>query len=186
MSLTFRVDTTGYWPLRQKTLSMLGSGTARAVKVALEEGADYARRNHRHTRRTGRLTSSQHLRGELRQADASGAWGYLLNDAPYAAYVEYGTKPHIILPLNYHWGSGGQQRPTSRVTGKRVSGVSAGAGRGSSLRFEMGGRIVFARSVRHPGTRPFAFMQPASTFAGVVIMRETNNVTFPLVASLWG
>ena len=45
--------------------------------------------------------------------------------APHAVYVHYGTKPHDIRP-------------------KRVGG---------KLRFIIGGRVVFAKRVRHPGYR---------------------------------
>ena len=45
--------------------------------------------------------------------------------AYYAPYVEYGTRPHMIYPR-----------------------------RARALRFEVKGKTVFARYVRHPGTRP--------------------------------
>ena len=53
--------------------------------------------------------------------------------APYAGYVEFGTKPHIIRP-------------------KSPSGV---------LVFTMNGRKVFAKSVHHPGTKPEPYIRPA-------------------------
>ncbi|RLI10267.1 hypothetical protein DRO33_05750 [Candidatus Bathyarchaeota archaeon] len=45
--------------------------------------------------------------------------------AYYAPYVEYGTGPHMIYPR-----------------------------RARALRFEVRGKVVFAKYVRHPGTRP--------------------------------
>jgi len=45
--------------------------------------------------------------------------------AYYAPYVEYGTRPHVIYPR-----------------------------RAQALRFEVRGKTVFAKYVRHPGTRP--------------------------------
>jgi hypothetical protein len=45
-------------------------------------------------------------------------------DAPYAAVVEFGSRPHMIFPRH-----------------------------AQALRFEAGGRVVFARYVRHPGTK---------------------------------
>lgn len=53
--------------------------------------------------------------------------------AEYASYVEYGTKAHEIRPRN-----------------RRV------------LRFKVGNRYVYARKVRHPGTRAQPFMIPGA------------------------
>jgi HK97 gp10 family phage protein len=52
--------------------------------------------------------------------------------ASYAVYVEKGTAPHEIRPVN-----------------------------ASVLAFEAGGNTVFTRLVRHPGTKPNPFMQRA-------------------------
>ena len=52
--------------------------------------------------------------------------------APYSAYVEFGTRPHLILPK-----------------------------RARALRFEVDGEVVFARRVHHPGTQPQPFLFPA-------------------------
>ena len=53
--------------------------------------------------------------------------------APYASYVEFGTKPHDISPKK----SGG------------------------TLRFQVKGQWVYAKVVHHPGTRAQPFVQPA-------------------------
>ena len=50
----------------------------------------------------------------------------------YAVFVERGTRPHIIKPK-----------------------------RARALRFEVGGEVVFARLVRHPGTKPNPFFARA-------------------------
>jgi len=50
----------------------------------------------------------------------------------YAVYVERGTRPHIIRPK-----------------------------RARALRFVVGGETVFARLVRHPGTKPHPFFAHA-------------------------
>jgi len=49
---------------------------------------------------------------------------------PYAIFVERGTRPHIITPVRAH-----------------------------ALRFEVGGEVIFARLVRHPGTKPQPFVR---------------------------
>ena len=56
--------------------------------------------------------------------------------APYAVFVEYGTAPHMIYPVH-----------------------------AKALRFEVGGEIVFAKSVFHPGTQ-----------AQWIIHRTTNEI----------
>jgi hypothetical protein len=53
--------------------------------------------------------------------------------APYALFVEYGTRPHVIRPVN-----------------------------ASCLAFFAGGRMVFAAYVNHPGTRPQPFVRYAA------------------------
>jgi len=80
--------------------------------------------------RTGRLAES--LRMEFR-----GGVGVVGFTAPYARYVELGTRPHLILPR-----------------------------RARALRFEVGKwwqprRVVYAARVHHPGTRPQYFVRDA-------------------------
>lgn len=53
-------------------------------------------------------------------------------DVDYAAAVNDGTAPHIIRPRN-----------------------------AQALRFRIGGRVVYARVVHHPGTRPNPFLDRA-------------------------
>lgn len=55
-----------------------------------------------------------------------------LGKAPYAGYVEFGTGPHEIRPRN-----------------------------AKALRFTVGGQVVFARVVHHPGTRPAYYVAGA-------------------------
>lgn len=81
-----------------------------------------------------------------------------------ARYLEYGTRPHIILPrkakaLRFAPGKG------SRLSGSPRKGAS----------------VVFARRVRHPGTKPYPFMMPGARIAlrkaGLrnIIIREWNG-----------
>lgn len=53
--------------------------------------------------------------------------------APYAGYVEFGTQPHEIRPKDPN----------------------------GALRFTVGGQVVFARVVHHPGTRPALYVARA-------------------------
>lgn len=182
--LTYSIDLTELKAKAIGTRRVMAAGTRRAVQVALAAGAVRARSDHPHTTRTGRLTSTKELRGELRQADDTGAWGYLVNYTPYGAYVEYGTKAHKIYPKAAH-GLKGPVRDgqTRRATGKGPH--EHVVGRGIALRFRVGGRIVFARMVNHPGTQALPFMQPAAEYAGLVLVRETELVTFEMVRQLW-
>jgi len=61
---------------------------------------------------------------------AGGPHGVITSTHPASLYVVYGTRPHIIRP-------------------RRSGGV---------LRFTVGGQVVYARFVNHPGTRPNDFM----------------------------
>lgn len=61
---------------------------------------------------------------------ATGPHGVITSTHPATIYVVYGTRPHQIRP-------------------RRQGGV---------LRFTVGGVVVYARSVSHPGTRPNRFM----------------------------
>ena len=56
----------------------------------------------------------------------------LRDGVEYGVHVEYGTSPHVIMP-------------------KVVS----------ALKFKRGGKVVFARRVRHPGTSGQPFFRPA-------------------------
>ena len=52
--------------------------------------------------------------------------------APYSAYVEFGSKPHLIEPR-----------------------------RARALRFEVDGGVVYSKRVHHPGTQPQPYLFPA-------------------------
>lgn len=71
------------------------------------------------------------------------AMGEMTAKAPYASHVEGGTEPHVILPKN-----------------------------GQFLKFNIGGRTVFARKVNHPGTKPHPFMGQAYLKAERVLRRD--------------
>lgn len=62
--------------------------------------------------------------------EADGPHGTITSTHPATIYVVNGTRPHIIRP-------------------RRPGGV---------LRFTIGGRVVYARLVHHPGTKPNDFM----------------------------
>ncbi|MHC1624033.1 MAG: HK97-gp10 family putative phage morphogenesis protein [Candidatus Methanospirareceae archaeon] len=69
--------------------------------------------------------------GLLRSSIEKGGFGNVLYvsmgnaRAYYAPFVEYGTRPHVIYPR-----------------------------RAQALRFEVRGQVIFAKYVRHPGSKP--------------------------------
>jgi hypothetical protein len=182
--LTCSIDLTEFRTCAAGSRRVLGQYTNRAVRSGLEVGAKFAQTHYEHTRQTGYLTSRDAIQTRIVSSNDSSTEGDLLNVAKYAPFVEYGTKPHRIEPIDY-WGG---PKPIHRVgarAGKRVLSPTSGAGRGQFLRFMIGGRVIFARFVNHPGSPPMPFMHPAAEVAGLEIMRFTSQVTFPAVASIW-
>jgi hypothetical protein len=91
-----------------------------------------ARGTHDYRDRTRNLTSSIH-EGKLTGSWASGTLTVsVIADAQYAAAIEYGSRPHEIVPRRRKY-----------------------------LRFAVGGRVVFAKKVHHPGTRAYEFLAKA-------------------------
>lgn len=64
------------------------------------------------------------------------------NKAPYANPIESGARPHVIR-----------------------------ARKGGSLRFRVGGRMVFAKAVNHPGNKPYRFLYRATNSAGRILQQ---------------
>ena len=70
---------------------------------------------------------------DIKMAGPLKAEGGVTAHADYAAAVHEGSRPHIIRPR-----------------------------RAQALRFEVGGRTVYARMVRHPGTKARPFLRNAA------------------------
>lgn len=82
---------------------------------------------------TGRLRANTRVVIETR---ALGVTGSLVNTVDYARFVHDGTQPHVIRPKNRRGRNG----------------------RDPALRFRVGGQVVYARVVNHPGTRARPFL----------------------------
>lgn len=78
------------------------------------------------------------LRGTLDIIDKGAYWKRLIAPANHAKFIEYGTNAHVIKP-----------KPGRRF-----------------LKFFVGERAVYARSVRHPGTSKRPFMENAARAGG--------------------
>lgn len=66
--------------------------------------------------------------------------------ANYAAFVELGTRPHVIRPRNKKMLSWPASKADARLSGP----------------VRKGGKRVFARKVNHPGTKPQPFLLPGA------------------------
>lgn len=102
-------------------------------------------------------------KGRLRQSIrtrefAGGLAGKVVTNVVYASAVEFGTKPHVIVPRRakaLRWiGQAG-----SRVTDRKALFVSARTGRLTTSKANA--RAQFAKRVNHPGTKAQPYMRPA-------------------------
>lgn len=167
MKINCKIDISGFRRLRNRTIKQLGRDTVAAVNVGLRAGTEYARGHHQHSRRTGNLSSGKTLHYTIDSQDARGAMGAMRNDAPYAGFVEYGTRPH-------------------RIPGKGGSGkiLRFDIGTPSAHGFNVDSSTVYAKFVNHPGTKPMAFMHPGARVAIESIRRQTL-VSFARAGALW-
>jgi len=118
------------------------------IKQFIRELTEYAyviMRFEKAPKRTGRLRRSIKRRKH-------GYTGEVTVGVPYAAYVEFGTRPHVIRPV-----------------------------RARALRFKVGGDVVFAKLVHHPGTKPNPFMRRTAErtlkHAGSLFEKSFRRVT---------
>ena len=82
--------------------------------------------------KTGGHSVSGKLIDSIRYEKVSNNEYKIVVDADYAAYIEYGTRAHIIRPKNK-----------------------------KALKFQVDGKDIFAKEVHHPGTSPYPYMEPA-------------------------
>lgn len=105
-------------------------------------------------KKTGNLSRSIHA-GSISSSRAS-----IEASANYAAYLEFGTKAHVIVPVRAKalaWGG------SRRLTGSLRSGSSP---------------TVFAMRVEHPGNPPYPFLRPAAE-------RALGELGIEAVVSVW-
>lgn len=155
--LTVKADP---FPLRLAK-GVITDGLRKGIHEAVEKGADaavrYARAHHPHQRRTGLLTSRASLKWRPVRITPTSFFVDFMATAPYAPFVEFRTKPHIILPRN------------AKV-----------------LRFVVGGVTVYAKKVKHPGSKAMPFVEPAPWIAGKAIVDHVGGVIVPRLAQRVG
>ena len=113
---------------------ILGQWAALAVRFAKAEVP-------RKTGNLGRTIRIESVDPNRQQAKVSAGGS---RDVGYAAYVEFGTRSHIIVPRRAKvlaWGG------ARRLSGNLRAGASA---------------TSFARRVNHPGTKPHPYLEPGA------------------------
>lgn len=83
-------------------------------------------------RAPGSMGSATNLTVQIRRGPGGDFQGVVNSRHPASLYVLGGTRPHPIRPI-----------------------------RARALRFTMGGRVVYAKAVMHPGTKPNNFLGDA-------------------------
>lgn len=101
-------------------------------------------------------TLRRSITGEVQSASRGRV--YVASPANYGIYVEEGTRPHVITPKG----------------GKKF------------LAFKVDGRVVFARRVNHPGSKPYPFMEPAFRDNAPKILEEYSKLGQIVVSRLAG
>jgi len=130
-------------------------------KIQLDAVANAKRAVPRKTGRLGRSIGPGGLTNDHAIVRAS---------ANYAAYVELGTRPHVIKPRN-----GKFLAFPAKGTATRLGGAP------TRDAVRKGGAYVFARVVHHPGTKPQPFLVPGAQQAikdnlgADVIIRDWNR-----------
>jgi hypothetical protein len=123
--VTIRITATGV-PELQRTLSLIGGIPAQVVDdmaaIAYQGMREGAGRHSPRPEGSGRLYRSLFRVGEGSKTQTA---GHYLDDAPHAEHVIFGSRPHEIRP-------------------KKPGGLLA-------WRSRLGGPMIFARRVWHPG-----------------------------------
>lgn len=137
------------------------AGLQRAVGHTITTAVTKARNEHGWRDRT--YTTRDSIDGGVRDT-GKGSSGYI-KAGRIAMMLNDGTRPHRIMPKLGARFVG----PAQEGQGRR----SRGGGR-NFLKFQVGGQTVFAREVRHPGTRPYRFLEDAQDYAGEEIDRAVG------------
>jgi len=102
----------------------------------------HAKTRHRPNKKTGMTSASIQPGSKSRteaEVEAGGA----------AIFLEFGTKPHTIVPRRARFLAWAPNAGNRRLSGAPRKGTSSGD-------------MVFARKVNHPGTKPYPFLVPGA------------------------
>jgi hypothetical protein len=127
----------GYSQLQARLHAMSASTPALMKTIGLQVVREAKLEVHR---KTGNLGRSIHVSG------ATATHATVVASANYAAFVELGTRAHVITPraakaLRWAASPGG-----ARLTGSPRKGAA----------------VLFAKVVHHPGSKPYPFLLPAA------------------------
>lgn len=149
----------------QKKLIALQNGTAneRILRLLGNEVVSRAKQNvpqkTRNLHRTIRVDEVDEAQQVVRvTAGGTGRRGanqygtHTTNLVGYAQYVEFGTKPHVIVPKPGRKGRNGRPAALAWGGARRLSGNLRSGSRPTN----------FAYRVNHPGTRPRPYLVPAA------------------------
>jgi hypothetical protein len=137
-----------------RTISSNGELLRKLAVAVVAEGKREA------PRRTGNLARS------IAPAEITGTSAQIRVSAGYAAFVEFGTRPHVIRPktkkvLAWSATAGGRRLTGSLTKAARAGSMGLGGKGGIKMVGPVGpssGPVIFAREVHHPGTAPNPFM----------------------------
>ncbi|MFF1964315.1 hypothetical protein ACFVW5_11985 [Streptomyces sp. NPDC058232] len=103
-----------------------------SVEVRIDSGKISRLMRLRGGRTARKLAERTQKVARIAEREAPGSMGRYVCDHPAVRFLLDGARPHIIRPR-----------------------------RAKALRFEVGGRVVYAAYVRHPGTKPNNFLKRA-------------------------
>lgn len=131
----------GYQALEARLRALGAGGGPGMMKMLGATAVGHAKRYAAPHRKTS------HLEHSIIYVDPTATHVRVVATVPYAAYVEFGTRPHTITPRAKQalaWGG------ARRLTGTLRSGASA---------------THFAMRVNHPGTKAYPFLMPGARAA---------------------
>lgn len=154
---TATLDIEDYETAKRHTIKRIRVMAAETVNEAANEGVAEAKKG-KFKDQTGTLRRT--IRRTPLKMSLNEAVCELEAPQDYASFVEEGTGPHDIYPQDRSRAGGPFHRSGKRI-GKRVKNPVHRAGGGKFLRFRIGGQVIFARFVKHKGSKPYPFMGPA-------------------------